>query len=803
MESSNSTCLSNGQPIILNNDGSCNPGFFCPNNDEENPPTFCPPTAECYEHRLQNVDNICLEPQGLYEPVICAPGYYCSLGGKSVTECPKDHFCPLGSFEPIPCGRYSICPKGAKKELVMDGFIVAITIDLFIIVLLCKPLLASIQKSWGFISQVVRSLMMRLEVISEKSRFDTEEAREPQLSFTADEYTNNKDSVSLFVASIKNFVGMNDVGISIGFRDISYTLESGKTIVAPQTGHIEKGSIWAVMGASGAGKTSFFNLIMGKLSHTGGEIYANRAPCNISKFKRLIGFVPQDDILMAELTVRENIMHNARVRLASTWTDDELKAHVDLLISCLGLSHVQNNIVGDYVKSNISGGQRKRVSIGMELVAAPMAVFLDEPTSGLDSTAALSIVNLLKMLSQLGMTIICVIHQPRPEILEMLDGIHLLGRGRQLYHGDANFVASYFESLGFNMSKQLNLADAILDIISDNSTILDKTGQRVNVSDMADRWASRTPISDEYFLEKGHPDSQAELKILIHAVDTRGASWLSQVRFCLTRSLRQQWRQMTSFSLEIAVGAIAGLLIGLSLFPLQNIYFQGIYLPPFQLLSSAVNYTLVPQIGLFCCLSISLASAAPGVKTFGEEKQVYWREASTGSSRSAYYAGKTLSTLPRILISALHYTVFFNLLAAPFMSFWRLYLCNLMYFYCIYGLASIMSMIVRREDGPLMSMLVSLIVSVFSGYGPPLSSVKQWHLEWFWRLCPGIWYTEAFYDQFLKPLVYLYDIKAAEISTSIVRERFVVDVLFMYAIGSIYRVIAFFGLIFMDRDKQR
>ncbi|RKF62897.1 ABC transporter G family member 24 [Erysiphe neolycopersici] len=681
MESSNSTCLSGGQPINLNNDGSCNPGFFCPNNNKKNPPTFCPPTSDCFEHRLQNLDNICLEPQGLYEPVICAPGYYCSLGGKNVLPCPAGHFCPLGSFEPIKCGRTSICPEGSKKELVMDGLIVSLAIDILILILLNKPLQIWLQKFWNYIREGIRSFMTSLKMMSEKYKSDEEKAYESQMSFVDDEYKSNEDNLSQFMASIKKIVGMNDVGISIGFRDISYTIGNGKTIVAPQTGHIEKGSVWAVMGASGAGKTSFFNLIMGKVSHTGGELYVNQVSCNIPKFKRIIGYVPQDDILMAELTVRENIMHNARIRLASTWSDDERKAHVDLLISCLGLSHVQNNIVGDSVKSHISGGQRKRVSVGMELVAAPMAVFLDEPTSGLDSTAALSIMKLLKMLSQLGMTIICVIHQPRPEILEMLDGIHLLGRGRELYHGEASLVASYFESLGFEFSKRFNLADAVLDIISDNSTILDKKGQRVDVSDIADRWMCRSPIQNDFFRGKDHENSRNELKLLTQAVDTRGASWLTQVRYCLTRSLRQQWRQMKSFFLEIVVGAIAGLLIGLSLFSLQNIYFQGIYRAPFQLLSSAVNYTLVPQIALFCCLSISLASAAPGVKTFGEEKQVYWREASAGHSRSAYYTGKTLSTIPRISISALHYTTFFNLLAAPLMSFWKLYLCNLMYFY--------------------------------------------------------------------------------------------------------------------------
>lgn len=363
---------------------------------------------------------------------------------------------------------------------------------------------------------------------------------------------------------------------------------------------------------------------MGKVSQTGGEIYVNKTPCQISRlastgpinfnhrlgancfrFKRLIGYVPQDDVLMAELTVRENIMHSARVRLPSSWTNEDCKAHVDTLISCLGLSHVQNNVVGDAVKTNISGGQRKRVSIGMELVAAPMAVFLDEPTSGLDSSAALSIMQLLKTLSQLGVTIICIIHQPRPEILEILDGIHLLGRGRQLYHGPAAYVSSHFESMGFDISNRANIADAVLDIISDNSTILDRSGNRKDVSVMADQWNSSSPMLGDAFPDKGTTSSEDKILALTNSAAIRGSSWLTQARLCLFRSIKQQWRQKKSFLLEICVGAIAGLLIGMSLKPMNGIHFQGIYKAPFELLSSTVSYTNVPQISLFCCLSIS------------------------------------------------------------------------------------------------------------------------------------------------------------------------------------------------------
>lgn len=111
--------------------------------------------------------------------------------------------------------------------------------------------------------------------------------------------------------------------------------------------------------------------------------------------------------MLPELTVYENILHSARIRLSRTWASADIKAHVDSVIDCLELSHVRNSLVGSVGKPVISGGQRKRVSIGMELAAAPMAIFLDEPTSGLDAASASSIMRTLKAIARLGISKYC------------------------------------------------------------------------------------------------------------------------------------------------------------------------------------------------------------------------------------------------------------------------------------------------------------------------------------------------------------------------------------------------------------
>ena len=248
---------------------------------------------------------------------------------------------------------------------------------------------------------------------------------------------------------------------------------------------------------------------------------------------------------------------------------------------------------------------------------------------------------------------------------------------------------------------------------------------------------------------------------LVKTMKARGASWPAQVFYCFKRAMMQQIRNSTSFFFEIGVGGLAGIVIGLSAFASNGHLFQGVYHPPFTILSSAVDYQSTPQIGLLGAMAIGLAASAPGFWVFGEEKQMYYRETASGHSRSAYYIGKLLSTLLRIALSSLHFTVFLGILATPLIAFEMMYLANLLYFWCIYGLASVVSMVVKREDGPLIAVLASLVIGVLGGVAPPLSTVKSWNMEWFWRLSPGVWFTEAYWTQNLMPLEFLYVVDLA------------------------------------------
>lgn len=513
----------------------------------------------------------------------------------------------------------------------------------------------------------------------------------------------------------------------------------------------------------------------------------------------MIGYVPQDDVVLPELTVRENILHSARIRLPSKWSEKDIQHHTDVVVECLDLAHVRDSKVGSVAAPIISGGQRKRVSIGMELAAAPMALFLDEPTSGLDATSASSVMKTLKALSRLGISIIVIIHQPRIEIFELIDELILLGNGRLIYQGQEADVEDYFHNLGFVFPPNCNTGDVVTDIITGNGRPYKRTGE-VSKEALIDHWAN-------VMNGRGRRDSTSSLpRIKSAAVRAsnrgRGAPWHRQLYFCFTRAMLQQYRKISSFWFEMGISALGGFLIGLAQNGQKGMNFRGYYHGDYEILSSSVDYQSVPMMALLVCISIGLIASAPGVRVFGEETLMFRREAAAGHNRLAYYVAKVLSTIPRVVLACLHFTTFLILLATPVISWGASFMVNLLYFYCIYGLASVVSMIVRPAEGPLFAVMASLIVGVLSGAAPALKKVESWHVGWLWRSSPGVWLAETYFGQNVAPLSFLYDVDHASRFTGYALDRFARDLLALMLIGSVYRILAFGGLMLASRVRR-
>jgi len=262
----------------------------------------------------------------------------------------------------------------------------------------------------------------------------------------------------------------SDHGYDIEFEKVCMQIPSGKTVLESVSGEFLSGKLTAVMGPSGSGKTTLLNLVAGKHGMTQGDMFVNgHKVCGLGKWKREVAFVPQDDIMHTDLTVRENILFHARLRLPKRWNEDEIQRHVCWVMEKLQIEHLQNAVVGDTAKRGISGGQRKRVNIGMELASFPSILFLDEPTSGLDSTTATDLIRTLHRLAEpYHLTIAAVIHAPTSAAFSLFDRLLLLQKGgRSAYYGKPMDAGELFVRLGYSPKLPVEAeADYLLDIAS-------------------------------------------------------------------------------------------------------------------------------------------------------------------------------------------------------------------------------------------------------------------------------------------------------------------------------------------------
>jgi len=232
------------------------------------------------------------------------------------------------------------------------------------------------------------------------------------------------------------------------------------------------------MGPSGSGKTSLLTIIGGRaqsMMRKDGDISFNGAPPN-KNMKRSMGFVMQDDLMYESLTVFETLFYAAQLRLPRHMTLAQKRERVNTVITALGLDSCKDTIIGVFFRKGISGGERKRASVGHELIINPSILLLDEPTSGLDSTTAMHLLTSLRKLAQGGRSIITTIHQPSSRLYQQLDKLLLLSQGHAMYYGPAEHAVDWFDRLGYTLPYRINAADFILDLASSDVATTKRDG---------------------------------------------------------------------------------------------------------------------------------------------------------------------------------------------------------------------------------------------------------------------------------------------------------------------------------------
>uniref|UniRef100_A0A8C9WVI4 Broad substrate specificity ATP-binding cassette transporter ABCG2 n=1 Tax=Scleropages formosus TaxID=113540 RepID=A0A8C9WVI4_SCLFO len=452
-------------------------------------------------------------------------------------------------------------------------------------------------------------------------------------------------------------------GATVSFHNIQYKLKlkSGplckrkvttKEILVSLNG-IMKPGVNAILGATGSGKSSFLDVLAARKDPTGlsGEVLIDGAP-QPPNFKCLSGYVVQDDVVMGTLTVRENFRFSAALRLPSSVSQKEKEKKVNELIKLLGLTKVADSKVGTQLIRGISGGERKRTNIGMELIIDPSVLFLDEPTTGLDASTANSVLLLLKRMASHGRTIIMSIHQPRYSIYRLFDSLTLLVNGKQVYHGPAQSALEYFAEIGYVCEEHNNPADFFLDVINGDSTAAALT--KAENSD--GNGSIEDHLVEEYKRSSYCQDTHAELERIVKGKDysvkpkfrtiTYSTSFSHQFKWVLKRTFRNLMLNPQTSVAQIGVTLFLALIVGAIFFGVKDDR-SGL-----QNRMGALFFITTNQ----CFGSLSAA------ELFITERKLFVHEYISGYYRvSVYFLTKilsdiiTLRTFPAIIFSCVAY----------------------------------------------------------------------------------------------------------------------------------------------------
>ncbi|KAK6120682.1 hypothetical protein DH2020_045580 [Rehmannia glutinosa] len=389
-----------------------------------------------------------------------------------------------------------------------------------------------------------------------------------------------------------------------------------KSILKNVNCEAKPGELTAIAGPSGAGKTTLLEILAGMIVpfRVSGHVLVNDLPMNVTHFRRVSGYVTQDEALFPLLTVEETLTYSARLRL-NAGCNENVGTIVRELLKELGLEH----IAGVRVGNGISGGEKRRLSIGVDLVHDPAVLLLDEPTSGLDSASALHVMSLLKSMAlHQRKTIVVTIHQPGFRILDLLDQLILLADGAVLHNGSLHLLDERLKSAGHAIPRHVNVLEFAIDV-SELSPHKDDSDDNFVVACVSNQ-------AVEY-----------EKNILYCNSPFREVLILSQ------RFSSNVFRTKQLFAARTTQALLAGIVLG------------TIFIDAFG--DDSKRKKAQNQIGFFAfSLTFLMSSTTEALPIFLQERRILMRETSRGAYRiSSYVIANTLVFLPFLFLVSLLY----------------------------------------------------------------------------------------------------------------------------------------------------
>ncbi|CAG0900205.1 unnamed protein product [Darwinula stevensoni] len=440
--------------------------------------------------------------------------------------------------------------------------------------------------------------------------------------------------------------------LEITYFDVHYWVPDGrrgmKEILKGLDGRMKPGELTAIMGPSGAGKSSLMNILAGyRQNGVTGKVEMNGRERDLRVFRHLSTYIPQQDHVIPNLTVMESMRVAANLKLPSSMPSKDKLTTVVEILEHLGIQNCAETRAGC-----LSGGQKKRLCIALELVNNPPVLFFDEPTSGLDSSSCLQCVSLLKMLASEGRTVICTIHQPSARILEIFDHLILLSEGMCLYNDTIASLVPYLKLFNLHCPSYHNPADFVMEVavgdhgreamkalcdavklnatkppeleIPDPETPLDANGQ--SSTPLSGLWGRIENSMRKKLTKETKPEFIDDLKA------EYAVSFAKQVQCLYLRFLKTTTRDLMLMYIRGGSHVVAGLFLGIMYFDMGD---------------DAMSVYRNASALFFTIILVFYASMMPTVLTYPLEVPVLLREIlNKWYSLKAYYVAKTLADVP-------------------------------------------------------------------------------------------------------------------------------------------------------------
>ncbi|CAM0957941.1 unnamed protein product [Alopecurus aequalis] len=437
----------------------------------------------------------------------------------------------------------------------------------------------------------------------------------------------------------------------------SDTLPSNmKALLDGISGEARDGELLAVMGASGSGKSTLVDALAGRIARDslGGTVTLNGEPLQGRRLRAISAYVMQDDLLYPMLTVRETLMYAAEFRLSRALSPATKRERVDRLIDQLGLSRAADTVIGDEGHRGVSGGERRRVSIGTDIIHDPILLFLDEPTSGLDSASAFMVVQVLRTIARSGSVVVMTIHQPSSRILGILGRLLLLSRGRTVYAGTPAGLKPFFSEFGTPIPDNENPAEFALDTIRELEGRPD--GARPLVDFNAQWQATQKLISDgnkmppsPLTLEMAIIESVSRGKLVAGSgtgtatsVPTYANPMMVEVWVLIKRAFTNTRRMPELFGMRLGTIMVTGLILATIFLRLDDTP-KGVQ----------------ERLGFFAMgMSTMFYVCADALPVFVQERHIYLREtAHNAYRRVSYVLANAVVSFPPLVILSLAFAV--------------------------------------------------------------------------------------------------------------------------------------------------